>query len=80
MTDSDREQSRIDNNRLAAAVVAGSLVVAALAAVLYRAGWIEYLVPAHGPAADAVPLYFLIVVALLALVVWSWNRLFSWFQ
>ncbi|WP_436347221.1 hypothetical protein [Natronorubrum sp. FCH18a] len=80
MSDPDREQSRIANNRLAVAVVVGSLLVLAAVGLLYRTGLLDYVVPTHGPAADAVPLYFLIAAALLALVVWSWSRLVSWFD
>lgn len=79
MSDPDRERSRIANNRLAVAIVVGSLLVAAAIGLLYRAGLVDYLVPARGPPADAVPLYFLVAVFLLALVVWSWGRLVSWF-
>ncbi|WP_090507524.1 hypothetical protein [Natronorubrum sediminis] len=80
MSGSDQTQSRVENNRVAIAVVVGSLVVAALVVVLARAGWIDYLVPEHGPAADALPLYVLVAVVLFVLVVWSWSRLFSWFS
>ena len=80
MSDSNQPHSRIENNRLALTVVVGSVVVAALVVVLARAGWIDFLVPEHGPAADALPLYVLVAVVLFVLVVWSWSRLFSWFS
>ncbi|MXV61755.1 hypothetical protein GS429_06680 [Natronorubrum sp. JWXQ-INN-674] len=80
MAPPDRDRSTLENNRLAAAVVAGSILAVASAAVLYWSGRLEFLMPARGPAADAVPLYVMAVVVLLALVVWSWNRLFSWFD
>ena len=80
MSNPDREQSRIANNRLAVAVVAGSLLALAAVGLFYRTGLGASLVPSHGPAADAVPLFALIAVVLLVLVVWSWGRLFSWFE
>ena len=80
MADSTREPSRIANNRLAVAVVVGSLAVAVVVTALYRAGVLEFLVPERGPAADALPLYFLSAVVLVALVVWGWGRLLSWFE
>ncbi|WP_440766217.1 hypothetical protein [Natronorubrum sp. DTA7] len=80
MPNPDREQSRIANNRLAVAVVVGSLLVLAAVGLFYRTGLGTALVPSHGPAADAVPLFGLIAVVLLVLVVWSWGRLFSWFE
>ncbi|APX97159.1 hypothetical protein [Natronorubrum daqingense] len=80
MSDPDQGQSRVENNRLAITVVVGSLIVAALVVVLVRSGWIDLLVPEHGPAADALPLYVLVAVVLFVLVVWSWSRLFSWFS
>ena len=80
MADSTRERSRIADNRLAVAVVVGSLLAAVAAAWLDRAGLFEALVPARGPAADALPLYVFSAVALVALVLWSWGRLLSWFE
>lgn len=80
MADPNRERSRIANNRLAVAVVVGSLLAAVAAAWLYRVGLFEAVVPERGPAADALPLYVLSAVALVALVVWSWGRLLSWFE
>ncbi|WP_440770069.1 hypothetical protein [Natronorubrum sp. DTA28] len=80
MGNPNREQSRIANNRLAVAVVVGSLLVLSAVGLLYRTGLLEDIVPTYGPAADAAPLYVLMAVALLALVVWSWGRLFSWFE
>ncbi|SDK04415.1 hypothetical protein [Natronorubrum texcoconense] len=80
MTNPDREQSRIANNRLAVAVAVGSLLVLSAVGLFYRTGLLDYIVPTHGPAADAAPLYVLMAVALFALIVWSWSRLVSWFD
>ena len=80
MADPNRERSRIANNRLAVAVVVGTLVVAVAAVAFHRVGLFGALVPEGGPAADAVPLYFVLAVFLFALVVWSWGRLLSWFD
>ncbi|WP_137291342.1 hypothetical protein [Natronorubrum halophilum] len=79
MSHSNREQSRIANNRLAVALVVGSLLVVAAVGALYRSGILGALLPARGPAVDAVPLYVLVAVSSLALVVWGWSRLLSWF-
>ncbi|ELY42727.1 hypothetical protein [Natronorubrum tibetense] len=80
MSNPDRSQSQIADNRLAIAVVVGSLLVAAFAILIVRAGLIDALLPAHGPPADAAPLYLLALVAAVALAAWSWNRFLSWFQ
>lgn len=80
MADPNRERSRIANNRLAAAVVVVSLLVAALAVSLYRAGLFDAFAPERGPAIDAIPLYFLVVVFFGALLIWSWGRFLSWFD
>lgn len=77
MSEPDRGRSRIANNRLAAAAAGGSVLVAALTAVLYRLEALAYLVPEHGPAADALPLYLLTALAVVALVVWGWMRFLS---
>jgi hypothetical protein len=80
MTDSEREHSRIANNRLAAAVVVGSLCLAVAVWLLFRAGLVGELFPEYGPAADAVPLYLLVGLVLVGLVIWSWQRVLSFFR
>ncbi|MFP8951950.1 hypothetical protein ACLI4Z_03100 [Natrialbaceae archaeon A-arb3/5] len=74
------DDSQIADNRLAASVAVGSLIVLAAVWVLYWVGVLDSLVPAHGPAADAVPLYLLIAVVAIVLVVWSWTRVLSFLR
>ncbi|ELY58658.1 hypothetical protein [Natronolimnohabitans innermongolicus] len=74
------EDSRLATNRLALVVVVCSLLVAAAVVFLARADAIAAVVPEHGPAADAVPLYLLAAVGVLVLIAWSWGRLLSWFE
>ena len=80
MPSSSHDRSRIANNRLAVVIVLGSLLAIVTVGWLYRAGLLDSLVPARGPAADALPMYFLVAAILVALVVWSWGRLLSWFE
>lgn len=77
MSDPDDAQSRVETNRMAVAAAVGSLLVALALALLYWTGLLAALVPEHGPAADAVPLYVLLAVVFLALVVWGWQRFLS---
>ncbi|MEY7851924.1 hypothetical protein AB7C87_22285 [Natrarchaeobius sp. A-rgal3] len=77
MARSNHADSRIDANRLAFSIVAGSVLILALVFLLYWIGFLEYLVPDHGPAADAVPLYFLVAVTAVLLAVWGWLRVLS---
>ncbi|OVE83945.1 hypothetical protein [Natronolimnobius baerhuensis] len=77
MDESDREHSRIADNRLAAAVVLGSLVVATVGVGLYWSGYTSLLVPADGPIADALPLYLLTVLVCFGLLIWGWQRFLS---
>lgn len=77
MSEPDAERSRIANNRLAAAAVVGTLLAAVLVAILYRLEALAYLVPEHGPVADALPLYLLTALAVVALAVWGWTRFLS---
>ncbi|WP_049922500.1 hypothetical protein [Halopiger djelfimassiliensis] len=71
------ERSRIATNRMAVAIVVGSIVVAVALAGLYWSGALEAFVPDRGPAADAVPLYLLLAGLSVALVLWSWKRVLS---
>lgn len=80
MGDLESEGSRIANNRLAVAVVVGSLCLVVGAWLLIQTGLLDELIPAHGPAADAVPLYLLVGLVLVGLVVWSWQRFLSLFE
>lgn len=74
-----KPRSLLATNRLAAGIAVGSLLALVGAWYLYRTGMITALLPAHGPPADAIPLSLLLAAVLVALVVWSWNRLLSWF-
>ncbi|WP_306056018.1 hypothetical protein [Natronococcus wangiae] len=80
MEGSENERSRIANNRLAAAVVVGSLCLVAAVWLLAQVGLLGDLIPARGPAADAVPLYLLVGLVAVGLVVWSWRRVLSFFE
>ena len=77
MSDPDADRSRIANNRLAAAAVVGSVLAVVLVGILYRLEVLAYLVPEHGPVAEALPLYLLTAVAVVVLVVWGWTRFLS---
>ncbi|RQG90943.1 hypothetical protein [Natrarchaeobius chitinivorans] len=80
MSRTKNANSRIDGNKLAVTIVAGSVFVLTLVFLLYWIGILEYIVPDHGPAADAVPLYFLLAVTAVLLAVWGWLRFFSFFR
>ncbi|NGM68241.1 hypothetical protein G6M89_04325 [Natronolimnobius sp. AArcel1] len=80
MDEPDRERSRIADNRLAVAVVIGSLVVVGVGVVLYWSDSLNILVPADGPIADALPLYLLTVLIGVGLAIWGWQRFLSLFR
>lgn len=80
MEKSGNERSRITDNRMAVAIVIGSIVLVASLALLSWTGQLEYLVPEHGPAADTLPLYLLAAVAGIGLIIWGWKRVLSLLQ
>ncbi|SDQ24478.1 hypothetical protein [Natronobacterium texcoconense] len=80
MGGADRNGSRIADNRLAVTIVVGSLVAVGVLAVLFWSGSSDRLVPAYGPAPDAVPLYLLFVIVGVVLLIWSWQRVLSLFR
>lgn len=80
MGESDRGHSRIANNRFAVAVAVGSLLLALVLGWLYWSGSLEYLVPEHGPVADALPLYLLAILVVVGLAVWGWRRVLWLFR
>ena len=80
MTSTNRDRSFRAHNRMAATIVAGSLLVAIGFAVFYQYGWLEYLVPSAGPAIDDVPLLFALILGVVALTLWGWRRFISFFE
>lgn len=80
MGQSDRELSRLEANRMAITVAAGSLLVVLGLGIAYWFGLFDELVPAAGFAAEDLPLLFLVPLLLLVLVVWSWSRILSFFE
>ncbi|GAB3026524.1 hypothetical protein [Natronobiforma cellulositropha] len=78
MPSSSESASRVEQNRTAASIAGGSLVVIVGVAIAYWGGVLESLIPPGGPAADAIPLIVVVSVLLVALVVWSWGRVLSW--
>ncbi|WP_276254556.1 hypothetical protein [Halomontanus rarus] len=76
----DRELSRIEANRMAVTVAAGSLLVGVALGVGYWFGLFDSLIPTGGFAAADLPLLLLVPVLLLVLVVWSWSRILSFFE
>lgn len=82
-TERDGEGSRIATNRTAVAIAVGSLVVAAVTALLARRGLLDPVLEffvMYGVAVDTLPIYLLFVVLLVWLVVWSWGRLLAILQ
>jgi hypothetical protein len=80
MTGPDHERSRIADNRLAAAVVAGSICLVAVGWLLFEVGLLDDVALEVAPPADAAPLYLLAVLLVVGLVVWSWQRVISFFR
>lgn len=80
MRRSDRELSRIEVNRMAVTVAAGSLLVGVALGVAYWFGLFETLIPDAGLAAEDLPMLLLVPLLLLVLVVWSWSRILSFFE
>lgn len=80
MAGSENERSRIANNRLAVAVVVGSLCLVAAVWLVAQAGLLDELISGQGPAADAVPLYLLVGLVTVGLIIWSWQRFLSFFE
>ncbi|WP_265109801.1 hypothetical protein [Halosolutus halophilus] len=76
----DRDRSTVEENRMAAMIVVGSVLVAVGLAILHRYGWLEVLVPAGGPAIDAVPLILFLIAVAIALTIWGWKRVLSFFE
>lgn len=65
---------------MSAMIVVGSLLVAIGVTVLYWYDWFAVLVPNEGPVIDAVPLLLFLGVCLIALTIWGWGRLLSFFN
>lgn len=74
----DRERSTGEENRMAAMIVVGSILVAIGLTVLYWYGWLDYVVPAERPVIDAVPLLFFLIA--IVLTIWGWGRFLSFFE
>lgn len=80
MSRPEREQSRIGRNRFAFVVVVASLVVAAVVGGLYWAGLLEPFLSPGIVTLTSLPLYVIGIVVLIATVVWSWERVASFFE
>jgi protein-S-isoprenylcysteine O-methyltransferase Ste14 len=80
MTEPERSRSRIADNRLAAAVVVGSICLGVVGWLLFEVGLFDDVVLEVTPPADAAPLYLLAVLIAFGLVVWSWQRVLSFFR
>ncbi|MFC4541249.1 hypothetical protein ACFO5R_04845 [Halosolutus amylolyticus] len=76
----DRDRSRVEDNRMAATIVVGSVLVVVGLAILYRYGWLDSLVPPGGPAIEAVPLIGFLIAVVVALAIWGWGRFLSLFE
>ncbi|MCU4742962.1 hypothetical protein OB955_18475 [Halobacteria archaeon AArc-m2/3/4] len=80
MGQSDQDLSRLEANRMAATIAAGSLLVLVAIAVAYRYGLFDELLPAAGFAAEDLPMLLLVPLLVLVLVIWSWSRILSFFE
>lgn len=79
MGESEDEPSRIATNRFAFAVVVSSVVVVTVAAGLYWAGLLDPALPLRAVGLTSLPLYAIGIVMAIAIVVWSWERVASFF-
>lgn len=77
---SGSDEPRVANNRLAVVVAAGSLLAAVAVTLLYLTGSLARLFPERLPEVTALPVYAIGVLCLIALVVWSWDRVVSFFR
>lgn len=80
MKNTQHEWSRISKNRFAVAVVSGSVLLLGGLALLYWVGFIDQLTAMRPPEIASLPLYLIGVLGVLAIVVWSWRRLLSFFK
>lgn len=80
MENSQREWSRIAENRFAVAVVGGSVLLLGGLALLYWFGLIDRLAVMRPPEVASLPLYLIVGFVVLLIVVWSWRRLLSFFE
>lgn len=80
MKNTQRDWSRITKNRFAVAIVSGSGLLLGGLALLYWIGFLDPPIAMWPPTITVLPLYLIGVLGILALIVWSWRRLLSFFE
>lgn len=80
MANTPREWSRITKNRVAVAVVAGSVLLLSGLVLLYWFGFADQLTARGLLEITSLPLYLIAGLVFLVIVVGSWRRLLSFFE